>query len=159
MRRPLLSGESAIILFKRCLKITMDIHPFTINALVILPDHLHTIWTFPDNDFDFSTRWKKIKAQFSKKYQSEREINGTESRISKGEKSIWQRRFWEHLIKNQEDFNKHMDYIHYNPVKHGLVDSPGEWKQSSFHRYVELGVYEADWGQSVSNELIEMDLE
>ena len=159
MRRPLFIDGSTVELLKQCLKTTMNIHPFTMNALVILPDHLHTIWTLPDNDSDYSTRWKITKAKFSRHYRSERNISTIESRISKGEKGIWQRRFWEHLIRSQEDYNKHLDYIHYNPVKHGLVDFPLEWKQSSFHKYVKWGVYGIDWGKSVSNELIEMNLE
>jgi putative transposase len=159
IRRPLLNNESTIDLFEQCLNNTMGIYPFYIDALVILPDHMHTIWTLPDNDSDFSTRWKIIKAKFSRNYRSEEKTSTPRSRISKGEKSIWQRRFWEHLIRNQEDFNNHLDYIHYNPVKHGLVNSPGEWKQSSFHRYVEFGAYDVNWGGSVSRDIIDMDLE
>ena len=159
MRRPLFKDESGISLLNYCLNRVMDSYPFTIDAIVILPDHLHTIWTLPENDADYSTRWKITKAKFSRCYQSERNISTTEPRISKDEKGIWQKRFWEHLIRSQEDFNNHIDYIHYNPVKHGLVDTPREWKQSSFDRYVKLGVYDIDWGESVNRDIIEMNLE
>lgn len=159
MRRPIFNDELAIDLLERCLKTTMNSHLFTINALVILPDHLHTIWTLPDNDSDFSTRWRLTKTQFSKDYKSNCEIRSQGSKLSKGEREIWQRRFWEHLIRSREDYNRHLDYIHYNPVKHGLVDTPREWKQSSFHRYVERRMYNVDWGACVSRDIIDMNLQ
>ena len=159
MRNPIFGKESAIDLLRYCFEATMDTHPFKIDAIVILPDHLHTIWTLPDNDSDFSTRWKRIKATFSKEYQGNNARNLPESLVRKREKGIWQRRFWEHLIRNQEDFNKHCDYIHYNPVKHGLAKSPSEWKHSSFRKFVEQGIYDSDWGQSVEKGLAAMNLE
>ena len=128
--------------------------PFSIDAIVILPDHLHCIWTLPGEDADFSTRWRLVKARFS------RAINADERRssrrIQKGERGVWQRRFWEHLICNDGDMAAHIDYIHYNPVKHGWVSQVSEWPYSSFQRYVKNGVYPGEW--AAGNEVINMDL-
>lgn len=118
-------------------------HPFEIDAMVVLPDHLHAIWTLPENDADFSTRWGLIKAAFSRSIKPGERIST--SRQTKGERGIWQRRFWEHLIQNEEDFERHVDYIHYNPVKHGYVKTPVEWKWSSVHRYIKDGILTKDW--------------
>ncbi len=118
-------------------------HPFQIDALVVLPDHLHALWTLPPGDEDFSTRWALIKAGFS------RQLPPAESRRSsrrhKGERGIWQRRFWEHLIRDEEDFRRHVDYIHYNPVKHHYVQRPADWPFSSVHRFIENGMLPRDW--------------
>ena len=127
--------------------------------MVILPDHLHTIWTLPSNDSDFSTRWKRVKAAFTRRYLAGTGEDVSDSMRGKGEQGVWQRRFWEHMIRDQDDFNRHCDYIHYNPVKHGLVNSPLEWKHSSFKRFVDKGIYEANWGQSSPTELVGMDIE
>jgi putative transposase len=117
--------------------------PFDIVAMVVLPEHLHTIWTLPPGDADYSTRWKKIKAEFSGTFpKSERR---SASRISKGERGIWQRRYWEHTLRDHADFNRHFDYIHFNPVKHGLTKQVIDWPYSSFHRYVRLEIYPPDW--------------
>jgi putative transposase len=159
MRYPIFKEETAISLLKNCFQRTMKIHPFKVDAIVIMPDHLHTIWTLPTGEFDFSVRWKQIKGTFSKLYSGNSSRNLTQSMISKKEKSIWQRRFWEHAIRSQEDFNKRCDYIHYNPVKHGLVNIPTEWEHSSFRKFVEKGLYDKDWGKFEERELIEMDLE
>lgn len=123
-RYPILKEEAAIDLLRQSFQITMATCPFRVDAIVILPDHLHTIWTLPDNDSDFSIRWKRIKANFSKDYQGCVVEDISESMRKKKEKGIWQRRFWEHAIRDQKDFNRYCDYIHYNPVKHGLVNSP-----------------------------------
>ncbi len=117
----------------------MSTHSFKIDAIVIMPDHLHTIWTLPGEESDFSIRWQKIKSTFSRNYSGEKSMDITESMIKKNEKGIWQRRFWEHAICNQEDFNRHCDYIHYNPVEHGIAHSPSEWQFSSFRKFVEKG--------------------
>ncbi|HEX9897130.1 MAG TPA: transposase [Dehalococcoidales bacterium] len=159
MRYPIFDEETSVRLLGNCFKSIMKTHPFRIDAIVIMPDHLHTIWTLPDEDSDFSTRWKQIKGTFSRHYSGNKSRDITGSIISKSEKGIWQRRFWEHVIRNQEDFNKHCDYIHYNPVKHGLVNSPLEWKLSSFRKFVEKRLYQSDWGKEVGKDLIEMDLE
>ena len=130
-------------------------HPFKIEAFVLLPDHLHCIWTLPQGDADFSTRWRLIKTYFSRHIgfvgwvEERNPTKKTTSRLRKNEKSIWQRRFWEHLIRNNEDFRRHVEYIHYNPVKHGLTKAPCDWDYSSFHRYVEKGKYNIKWGAGV----------
>jgi putative transposase len=159
MRYPIFKEETAIRLLKNCFQITMKKYLFYVDAIVIMPDHLHTIWTLPDGEFDFSVRWKQIKMTFSKRYSGNYSNKLTKSMINKKEKGIWQRRFWEHAIRSQEDFNKHCDYIHYNPVKHGLVNIPTEWEHSSFRKFVEKGLYDKDWGKLERRELIEMDLE
>jgi len=112
-------------------------HPFTIDAWVLLPEHLHCIWTLPQGDMDFSKRWGLIKAKFSKA-------------LSRQNTSVWQNRFWEHLIRDDRDMQIHLDYIHYNPVKHGYVESPKDWPSSTFHRYVQEGLYPLNWGEGVS---------
>jgi len=118
-------------------------HSFKIEAVVILPDHLHCIWTLPEGDDDFSTRWRQIKAAFSRRLPKTE--HRSKSRLNKGERGVWQRRFWEHAIRDEVDYQRHVDYIHYNPVKHGYVTRVVDWPFSSFHRYVKLGVYPANW--------------
>jgi len=118
-------------------------HPFRIDAIVILPEHLHAIWTLPPGDDDFPTRWMLIKAGFSRGLA--RKGLWFADRSGKGERNIWQRRYWEHLICNEDDLAKHVDYIHYNPVKHRHANRVCEWPYSSFHRYVEKGLLPLDW--------------
>jgi putative transposase len=125
-------------------------HPFVIDAMVVLPDHLHAIWTLPRNDADYSTRWMLIKAGFSRRINRGERRNA--SRIKKGERGIWQRRYWEHLIHDDGDYKRHADYIHYNPVKHGYVIKPTDWPYSSIHRYIEAGIIDRDWGQGKSGD-------
>jgi putative transposase len=150
--------DDAVALLNDCFEITRRDHPFTIDAYVILPDHLHMIWTLPETDCDFSMRWNLIKGNFSRRYGTKLESLST-SRQKKREKSIWQRRFWEHLVRDQNDFNRLCDYIHYNPVKHGLVKSPGAWRHSTFRDFRARGLYPEGWGFRVSQELDEMVLE
>jgi putative transposase len=125
-------------------------YPFTIDAIVVLPDHLHCIWTLPKGDADFSTRWRLIKSNFSRQVR----IAGRPDSVRRWEKNdshkVWQNRFWEHCIRNEDDFERHFDYVHYNPVKHGLVDSPRDWKYSSFQRYVQRGVLDLNWASGIS---------
>ena len=125
-------------------------YPFITNAIV-LPDHLHAIWTLPKNDLDYSTRWRLIKFHFSKSMLKTERINA--SRISKSERGIWQRRFWEHQIHSESDFIRHMDYVYYNPVKHGYVNNVTDWQYSSFHRDVNKGLYSREWGKNSINEM------
>ena len=120
--------------------------PFTIDAIVVLPDHLHCLWTLPPGDSDFSSRWREIKARFSARVASGESLS-TRRRI-KGERGIWQRRFWEHVIRDERDFERCADYIHWNPVKHGRAQHPLDWPHSSLHRYVERGLYTRDWAAS-----------
>jgi putative transposase len=116
--------------------------PFRIDALVILPEHLHAIWTLPIGDHDYSGRWRAIKARFSKSIAK----SGVDlHRNAKGEYDLWQRRFWEHTIRDDTDMEWHVDYIHFNPVKHAWVTRVRDWPHSTFHRYVRVGTYSLDW--------------
>ena len=128
-------------------------HPFTIDAIVVLPDHLHAIRSLPNNDADFATRWRLIKTTFSRAVPAGERIS--RSRLHKGERGIWQRRFWEHTLRDEHDYARHVDYIHFNPVKHGLVTRVRDWPHSSFHRMVRLGVYPLDWGGDVATDTTE----
>ena len=112
-------------------------HPFAIDAWVLLPEHFHCLWTLPEGDSDFSKRWGLIKAKFS-------------GRFASLDRPVWQNRFWEHLIRDDRDFERHVDYIHYNPVKHGLVANPRDWSFSTLHRYVREGLLPENWGEGVS---------
>lgn len=120
-------------------------HPFTIEAFVLLPDHLHCIWTLPENDADYARRWNIIKRGVSRQTRDAVTAPLTRSRQRRGELGLWQRRFWEHQIRDARDFEKHVDYIHWNPVKHGYVKQVKDWPYSSFHRFVERGIYPPDW--------------
>lgn len=122
-------------------------HPFSIEAIAILPDHLHALWRMPEDDGDYSLRWRLIKARFSREIPEGENISP--SRTAKSERGIWQRRYWEHQIRDDDDWVRHVDYIHYNPVKHGLVTRPRDWLHSSFHRFVREGRLPADWGAGV----------
>jgi putative transposase len=121
--------------------------PFHLTAIVLLPDHLHAIWTLSDGDADFSTRWAAIKAHFTHEWLARGgyEVHGTESRAKHRNRGVWQRRFWEHAIRDEGDFERHLDYIHYNPVKHGLSACPHAWRHSSFAKWVKQDVYEQSW--------------
>jgi putative transposase len=125
-------------------------HPFTIDGIVVLPDHLHAVWTLPEGDADFATRWRLIKSGFSRQVATGERIS--DSRTAKAERGIWQRRYWEHTIRNETDFARHIDYIHVNPVRHGHVVRVRDWPYSSFHRLVKTGVYPDDWAGDVSND-------
>ena len=122
-------------------------HPFEINAWVLLPDHLHCVWTLPEGDADFSSRWMKIKRSVSLACGEEyrRDDWVTQSKLKHRESTLWQRRFWEHQIRDTEDFARHVDYIHFNPVKHGQVQRVVDWPYSTFHRYARNGIYVPDW--------------
>ena len=148
-RQPLFDTRG-VGLLRQALREVKRRHPFHIDAVVVLPDHIHTIWTLPPHDADFSTRWMLIKSGFSRRYAKLADVaNSGASRLRRRERSVWQRRFWEHQIRDEQDYAAHVDYIHYNPVRHGLVSAPGDWPHSSFGRYVGLGVYPADWGAGV----------
>lgn len=126
---------------------TRESHPFVIEAWVLLPDNMHCIWRLPEDDHDYSLRWGLIKREFTKGSKAWLDTPlPNPSRQKHREVTIWQRRFWEHMIRYDQDFKNHFDYIHYNPVKHGLVTAPKEWPYSTFHRYVREGVYPCNWG-------------
>jgi putative transposase len=124
-------------------------HPFSIEASVVLPDHLHAVWTLPDGDADYALRWRLIKSAFSRGLPPSESVSN--SRSSKGERGIWQRRYWEHTLRDENDFARHVDYIHFNPIKHGHVTQVADWPHSSFHRFVRLGVYPVDWAGDVKD--------
>lgn len=132
-----------IHLLRESFQVTQCAAAYKIDAIVILPDHIHTIWTLPKNDFDYSARWKKIKSHFTRgliknKYSLKKN--------ERGEYKVWQRRFWEHTIFNEEDYKNHINYIHFNPVKHGLRENVIDWPYSSFHYYVNEGKIAKNWG-------------
>ncbi len=116
--------------------------PFEIDAIVILPEHLHAIMTLPPTDLDYSGRWRRIKSLFTRAILNS---GASITRDSRGEYQLWQRRFWEHTIRDDGDFERHVDYIHFNPVKHNLVPRVADWPHSSFHRHVQRGVLPQDW--------------
>ena len=116
--------------------------PFTVSALVVLPDHLHTIWDLPDGDQDFPLRWRLIKGRFSKSIPAGEALSG--SRAIRGERGIWQRRYWEHAIRDERDYQTHMNYCWINPVKHGLVEDMDDWPYSTFHE---------SWGREGSHDV------
>jgi len=165
-RKPVLAGDQAVAVLRAAFRNVIAKRPFWIDAMVVLPDHLHCIWTLPPPDSDFATRWRLIKTWFTKHREDgqwDETVSHTtpalaagditrgtmtlnHSRDRKCEQHVWQRRFWEHVIRDAEDFRHHVDYIHYNPVKHGYVSCPSDWEFSSFERYVEAGLYPKDWG-------------
>ncbi|WP_026601525.1 REP-associated tyrosine transposase [Methylomonas sp. 11b] len=132
-----------IDLLRATVRTVRNRYPFQIDAWVVLPEHMHAVWTLPPGDADFSKRWRLIKSRFS------RALPKTEYRSNvrkmAGERGIWQRHFWEHCIRDEQDFERHVDYVHVNPLKHGLVTRVKDWPYSSFHRYIEKGVYSANW--------------
>lgn len=149
-RREILTlPESRIALRSSVTEVRVQ-YPFQIDAWVLLPNHLHCIWSLPKGDNDFSKRWGLIKAGFSKKTKHllQRDDWLNESRKQHREGTIWQRRFWEHQIRDERDYQIHCDYLHFNPVKHRLVANVTDWPYSTFHRYVRNGVYSHDWGGS-----------
>jgi putative transposase len=119
-------------------------YPYRLDEMVVLPDHLHCIWTLPPDDSDYSTRWNLLKGYFSRAIERGERIS--KSRQKRRERGLWQRRFWEHLVRDENDFNRHVDYIHWNPVKHGWVNRAADWPYSSFHGYVDRGICSENWG-------------
>ena len=132
-------------------RITKQERPFRIDAIVILPEHLHTIWTLPSDDSDFSGRWKRIKGHFTHRLVA---AGAPVKRHRNGEYALWQRRFWEHTIRNDADFERHVDYVHFNPVKHKLVSRVRDWPYSSFHAYVRHGLLPDDWAGDADEPMV-----
>ena len=148
--------SSALVDYVSALRMAFRIarheRPFTIEAIAILPDHLHAIWTLPSGDSDFSARWKQIKAHFTHRLVA----NGVPGkRHRNGEYALLQRRFWEHTIRNEKDFERHVDYVHFNPVMHRLASRAREWPYSSFHVYVRRGLLPADWAGDVEEPMMD----
>lgn len=117
--------------------------PFHIDAWVVLPDHMHCVWTLPSGDSDYSARWRDIKIGFAKQIPKTEWLSAV--RAAKRERAVWQRRFWEHTIRDEGDYATHIDYVHINPVKHGHFPRVADWPFSSFHRWLAAGVYPVDW--------------
>ncbi len=136
-----------IHLLRQSIRNVKTAHPFNIDAIAVLPDHLHLLLTLPENDQDYPNRISRFKANFSRQIPNQEKLS--QSRLRKGERDIWQRRYWEHQIRDKTDYNNHINYIHYNPVKHGYVSSPTEWPYSSIHRYIREGILPKDWGADV----------
>jgi putative transposase len=122
-------------------------HPFTIDAVVVLPEHIHIVMTLPDGDSDFANRWSLIKRRFT---TAVIKAGTPVARYRNGEYALWQRRYWEHTVRDERDFERHVDYIHFNPVKHGLVTRVRDWPYSSFHHYVRAGLLPVDWAGNLA---------
>jgi putative transposase len=136
-----------IDLLRRAFREVLEAQPFRTDAIVVLPEHLHAVLTLPENDSDYSRRWQNIKGSFSRSLAKSGVFLPKDAR---GEYRLWQRRFWEHTIRDERDLETHVDYIHFNPAKHGLVTRVADWPYSSFHRYVRLGWVNADWAADPS---------
>ena len=128
---------------RQAFRTTRHKRPFELDAIVVLPEHLHAVWTLPPDDNDYSSRWRSIKSLFTKALKGQM---ANVARNRRGEHDLWQRRYWEHTVRNEEDLRRHIDYLHFNPVKHGLVNRVRDWPYSSFHRFVQRGLYDNDWG-------------
>ncbi|MBK1732708.1 REP-associated tyrosine transposase [Thiococcus pfennigii] len=144
-RRPILTVPGGIDCLRAAFREIRQKHPFRIEAIVVLPDHLHCIWTLPENDGDYAGRWRLIKTWCTKHWPAPVPEASDATRRARGERGLWQRRYWEHTIRDERDFQRHFDYVHYNPVKHGYAASPATWPYSSFARAVRAGIYEPDW--------------
>ncbi|NKN32893.1 REP-associated tyrosine transposase [Marichromatium bheemlicum] len=147
-RTPWFAQAAAVKALRHAVRAEMARHPFIIDAIVIMPDHLHAIWTLPDTDTNYSTRWRNIKRAFTATIPPEQRPTAISSRLHKQEQAIWQRRFWEHRIRDDQDFRHHVDYIHFNPVHHHYVHRATDWPYSSIHRYIRQGTLPADWGSA-----------
>jgi len=143
-RQPLLTLPDNIVRLRTAFHREKSAHPFEMDAAVVLPDHLHCLWQLPDGDTDYSGRWARIKRYFSIGCIGPTLANSA-SRSAKRERPIWQRRFWEHRIRDEEDWRRHMDYIHYNPVKHGHATDPWTWPYSSLKQCAARGWYPENW--------------
>lgn len=141
-RKRIFGKDSSRQLFRQAINKTQSRHPFEIIAFCLLPDHLHCIWKLPENDADFSIRWSSVKGLFSHSFlQANRQLYKQSSRADTGEVCVWQKRFWEHYIRDERDLHRHINYIHYNPVKHGLVKSAEDWPWSTYNRFVKERYY------------------
>ncbi|OSI22412.1 REP-associated tyrosine transposase [Neisseria dumasiana] len=142
-RQRILTGDAVRSALREAVLAVREKYPFEIAAWVLMPDHLHAIWHLPENDADFSERWRQIK-------RHSQYLIGADVRL-------WQRRFWEHAIRDEADFGRHFDYVHFNPVKHGHVSKVSDWPFSTFHRYVKQGIYPLNWGGNGSDFVVAYD--
>jgi len=147
-RRPILTTKVVRTALREAIQQARTTLPFQIDAWVLLPDHLHCVWALPEGDANFSARWAIIKRRVSGACAAEINTPRSDSGHKRNKRAFWQRRFWEHQIRDDVDMARHLDYIHWNPVKHGLVKAVKDWPYSSFHKYVSQGVYPSDWGGS-----------
>ncbi|MDZ7803396.1 REP-associated tyrosine transposase [Thiohalophilus sp.] len=145
-RCPIFNSSSSVDILRNGFRYVKERRPFEMDAIVILPEHLHCIWRMPEDDADFSNRWKMLKGYVTR-------------HLSWVSGNIWQPRFWEHLIRDEEDWRRHIDYIHYNPIRHGLVNDPVVWPFSSYQKYLEIGYYSSGWGKNEPKNIGGMDLE
>ena len=150
-RRPLLASDRRVRHLREAFAHVRTTRPFRIEAIVILPDHLHCLWTLPPNDADYPGRWREIKKRFSRRVDL--------ATNDRNERFVWQRRYYEHTIRDQQDWRRHLDSIHYNPVKHGFVKKASEWPYSSFRTALQRGWYEESWGDSAPENLDSVELE
>lgn len=148
LRRPIFEAPMARRFLRSAIMDQRRKRPFQIVAICLLPDHLHTVWTLPQDDSDYSLRWKRIKEDFTAQWLAHggEEGHRSQSRSTKQERAVWQRRFWEHTIEDDRDLKRCVDYIHWNPRKHNLVRRVQDWRWSSFHRFVGRGEYDIEWG-------------
>ena len=128
---------------RQAYSVVQERRPFETIAICVLPDHVRAVWALPERDSDFATRWNLIKGGFSRNFDAR---SRSRSKTSRREKGIWQRRYWEHAIRDDADLERHVDYVHFNPVKHGYVPRVADWPHSSFHRFVQRGLLPVDWG-------------
>lgn len=153
-RQPLFESAPNRALLRAAIAAQRKHRPFDLVAAVLLPDHLHTIWTLPPGDCDYSTRWRRIKSTFTDGFLAAGGIEATisDARAGRGERGVWQRRFWEHECRDADDVKRCLDYIHWNPVKHGYASRAVDYPYSTFQKYVRLGEYDRLWGTGVTVE-------
>ncbi len=146
-RSPFLCDEVARTILHNVIEQCQNLWLFELEAIVLLPDHHHAMWSLPENDSDYSRRWGWLKKTFTQRWLAEggRESSISEGKLRDGRRGVWQPKFWEHTLRDDDDFNEHLNYIHYNPVKHGLVKCPHHWPYSSFRKWVRRGMYDVDW--------------
>jgi putative transposase len=150
-RTPIFTDENRIAILRQAFRKVMASQPFEIDAIVVLPEHLHCIWRLPQGDSDFSSRWREIQKATSRHIDT--------ATNHRNERMVWQRRFWEHVVRDEADWRNHVDYIHYNPVKHGLASRPSDWPWSSFRAAVRKGWYEESWGSGAPDNIVGIDCE
>lgn len=144
-RKPILTGDPVRPVLRHVIQQVRALFPFAIDGWVLLPDHMHCLWCLPQDDADFGKCWGLIKRMVTRELGCRGDLVSL-SRRARHEGNLWQRRFWEHQIRDETDYQRHLDYLHWNPVKHGYVQHVADWPYSSFHRYVREGVLPADWG-------------
>jgi putative transposase len=157
-RNKLFASSKTRELFLEALEHVRIYHPFTLIAYCILPDHIHLLIKLPEDDDNFSTRISEIKKRFTKQYRAKNNISQSKNSLVKQQNiSLWKDRFWEHYIRDENDLSRHIEYIHFNPVKHGLVNQTKDWRASSFFDYVQKGYFDSDWGQGETKRIRVID--